>query len=121
MDLLLAQVLRLGSVNLIRLVEVYFLCKIQTYNMSYIQGVVCGAIAGIALHLLDNYVLIDDYLLINNYLLNHPILVRLVSNSLIVSLIFVAGFLIKGNTDEDRFIFDAIKGKLKFKINESRF
>ncbi|HHT9138483.1 MAG TPA: flippase [Candidatus Wunengus sp. YC60] len=110
-----------GGVNLVRLLEVYFLCKIQPYNMGYIQGVVCGAIAGIALYLLDNHVLIDDYLLINNYFLNHPIFVRLVSNSFVVSGIFVVGFIIKGITDEDRFILSAIKGKLKVKISESGF
>jgi O-antigen/teichoic acid export membrane protein len=107
-------------INLVRLVEVYFLCKIQPYNMGYIQGVVCGAIAGIALYLLDKYLLIDDYLLTNNYLLNHPILVRLVSNSLVVCLIFVIGFIIKGITDEDRFIFDAIAKKFKFRMRISK-
>lgn len=106
-------------INLVRLVEVYFLCKIQPYNMGYIQGVVCGAIAGIALYLLDKYLLIDDYLLINNYLLNHPILVRLASNSLVVSLIFAFGFIIKGITDEDRFVFDAIVKKFKFRMRIS--
>ncbi|MCF6151590.1 MAG: flippase [Candidatus Kuenenia stuttgartiensis] len=108
------------AINLVRLAEVYFLCKIQPYNMGYLQWIICGIIAGVALYFLDHYVLIDDYLLINNYLLNHPILVRLVSNSLIVCVIFVVGFFINGITKEDRFIFDAVAIKFKFKMRISR-
>jgi O-antigen/teichoic acid export membrane protein len=108
------------TINLVRLLEVYFICKIQPYNKSYIQWVVCGAIAGIALYLLDKYLLIDDYLLINNYLLNHSILVKLVSNSFVVCLIFGIGFIIKGIKDEDRFIFDVIAKKFKFRMRISK-
>ncbi|MEK6647639.1 MAG: flippase, partial [Candidatus Firestonebacteria bacterium] len=105
----------IGVINLVRLVEVYFLCKIQPYNMNYIHWIMCGAIASIVLYIFDKYLLIDDYLLINNYLLNHPILVRLASNSLAVSVIFGIGFIIKGITDEDRFISDAVAKKMGLK------
>ncbi|MBI2471505.1 MAG: flippase [Planctomycetes bacterium] len=116
----IATSISISTINLLGLVEVYIIYKIQPYNMSYIQGVVCGVIAGIALYLLDNYVLIDNYLIINNYLLNHPVLVRLVSNGLVVSGIFVAGFIIKGIADEDRFVFDAVAKKFKFRMRTSR-
>ncbi len=114
-----ATAISVGGINLVRLVEVYFLYKIQPYNMGYIQGVVCGSIAGIALYLIDNYVIIDDYLLINNYLLNHPVLVRLVSNSFVVSVIFVVSFIIKGIYDEDRLIFNTIARKIRFRNGTS--
>lgn len=107
-------------INLVRLVEVYILCRIQPYNMSYIQGVASGAIAGIMLYLLDRYYLIDDYLLINNYLLNHSVLVRLVSHCFIVSAVFIISFIIKGITDEDRFIFNSIMKKFKLTPGTSR-
>ncbi|KXK27952.1 MAG: hypothetical protein UZ01_02923 [Candidatus Brocadia sinica] len=103
----------IAVINFVRLVEVYILCKIQPYNMGYIQGMVCGALAGIALYFLDTYVLIDEYLLINNYLLNHPVFIRLVSNSLVVAIIFVVGFIIKGIEDNDRLIFHTVMRKLK--------
>jgi len=116
----IATSISVSAINLLGLLEVYIIYKIQPYNTGYIQGIVCGAIAGFALHFLDTYVLINEYLLINNYLLNHPILVRLVSNSLIVSIIFVVGFIIKGITEEDRFIFDAVAKKFKFRMRVSR-
>lgn len=108
------------TVNSVRLVQVYFYYKIHPYSVGYLQGIICGIIAIVALYLLDNYVLIEDYLLINNYLLNHYVLVKLISNSFVVSVIFAAGFILKGITDEDKFVLDAFAKKIKFRARISK-
>ncbi|NOG43139.1 flippase [Candidatus Brocadia sinica] len=106
----------IGTVNFSRLWEVYFIYKIQPYNMSYMPGIACGTIGIIILYTLDKYFLVEEYLLINNYLLNHATLIKLVSNGLVVCIIFVVGFIIKGFREEDRFVLDAITKKFKSNI-----
>lgn len=101
----------LSVMNLIRLLEVYLIYKMHPYSMNYIQGMVSGTVAIIVLYLMDAYFLIDDYLLINNFLLNHALLTKLVANILIVSIIFAVGFVLKGISEEDRFIFHAATKK----------
>ncbi|MEP9410016.1 MAG: flippase [Candidatus Brocadia sp.] len=102
----------LSVMNLIRLLEVYLIYKMHPYNRNYIQGMVSGTVAVVVLYLMDAYFLIDEYLLINNFLLNHALLVKLVANILIVLVIFAVGFVLKGISDEDRFIFHAITKKV---------
>ncbi|MDR4507101.1 MAG: flippase [Candidatus Brocadiaceae bacterium] len=109
----------IGIINLARLLEVYLIYKIHPYDLRYIQGVACGAISLIILYALNKYILIEEYLLINNFLLNHIPLTRLVSNILVVVVIFVAGFIIKGIEEEDRLILATITKKFK-KMRVSR-
>jgi O-antigen/teichoic acid export membrane protein len=110
----------IATFNLLKLLQVYFYYKIHPYNLQYLQGIICGILSIAVLYLLNNYALTKDYLLINNLLLKHQSMIRLVSNSIVVGVIFTAGFIIKGITDEDKYIFDAFAKKFKFKMRVSR-
>ncbi|KXK28278.1 MAG: hypothetical protein UZ01_02763 [Candidatus Brocadia sinica] len=98
----------IGAINLIRLLEVYILYKVHPYNLGYIQGVASGVIAVASLYFLGGH--------LQNY--SHAI--RLIANSLVVCIIFVIPFIIRGLRDEDRFVFDAVAKKFKYKIRVSK-
>jgi len=93
----------IGTVNLIRLLEVYIIYKIHPYNKSYISGIICGLISIIILHLLDVYIPDRSYM------------ISFISNVLVVVLVFVIPFVIMKPSDEDKLLFVTIGNKFKFK------
>lgn len=98
----------IAAINLIRLLEVYFLFGIHPYNMSYIQGVLSGFISVIVLY----------FLLI--YLSTYSNAIKLISNSFAVTAIFITCYIIKGINSEDKLVFNALAKKFRPKIRISR-
>ncbi len=103
-----ATAISIGTINLVRLLEVYIFYKIHPYNMDYIYGIVNGVIAVVILYFLCKY------------LPYHSYVIRLISNILVVSVIFVFPFIIKGASEEDKYLFGAITKKFKIKLPLAR-
>ncbi len=93
----------IASINLIRMGEVYFLFKIQPYNMSFVQGVISGVVSIMALYFQTMY------------LSGYSTIIRLVANSFTVITIFIIFCFIKGTNNEDRLILEALAKKIKLK------
>ncbi len=90
-------------INLLRLLEVYFIYKIQPYSRYFIPGIVCGIVSALALYL------------IGVYLPGRSCIMSLTSNVAIVVFIFIIPFFIMKPSDDDRLLFKAINDKFKFK------
>jgi hypothetical protein len=93
----------IGGINLVRLLQVYIIYKIQPYNMRYIPQIICGIVSVILLYFLELYLPDLSYML------------SLVYNVLVVVFAFVIPFVIIGFNDEDKLIFAAISNKFKSK------
>ncbi len=91
------------AINLVRLAEVYIFYKIHPYSTDYFRGIICGVVAVIVL------------LIIRRHLPSDSHLIMLLSNSLVIAIIFVAGFSYNGFSEEDRLLFAALSGKFKIK------
>lgn len=109
----------IATFNIAQLLQVYFYYKIHPYSLGYLQGVICGVLAIAVLFFLNNYALAKDHLFINNLLLKHQTIIRLVSNSIVVGVIFSMGFIIKGITEEDRFILDNLAKKFRIRVSRA--
>lgn len=104
----IATCISIVTINLIRLLEVYIIHKIHPYNMDYIYGIVSGIIGFVVLYFLGKY------------LPYHSCVIRLISNILVVSVIFVFSFIIKGASEEDKYLFGAVTKKFKIKLPFAR-
>ncbi len=91
----------IGIINLLLLLDVYILYKIHPYNMSYLQGIISGIIAVFFL------------LFFSSSIPEYSNLTGLVFNSIVISSIFIAMFIITGFHNEDRLLFDALVKKFK--------
>lgn len=97
----IATAIAIGTINLIRLLEVYIFCKIHPYSKSYIHGIISGVIAFIALYIF------------NKYFPYHSGLIRIISNSLIAGIIFVSIFITKGLNEEDKLLLNTVSNRFK--------
>lgn len=103
-----ATALSIGAINLVRLLEVYLLYKIHPYNIEYVYGIVSGVLSVVILYFLDKY------------LTDHSCVIRLFANILVVSVMVVLPFMIKGISDEDKYLFDTVTKKFKSKLHFAR-
>lgn len=88
------------SINIIRLLEVYIILKIQPYDLAYIRGVISGIVTITALFLL--YISTPSL----------PNITALLLNGIVGACVFFTIMFFMGIADEDKFILKMIKDKL---------
>lgn len=96
------------AINLIRLLEVFILYRIQPYSTGYIQGILSGIFAITMLYFFGKY--LQDYSNIT----------RLSIHCLGVGFIFIISFITLGINNEDRLLFDSAKKKFNLKMRFSK-
>ena len=96
--------LTVTSINIVRLVEVYVILKIQPYDLHYMRGIASGIVTAIALFLLS-YMGVPSL----------PNLSTLLLNGIVGACVFFTMMFFMGIADEDRFVLNMIKDKLNTK------
>lgn len=89
------------SINLLRLIEVYFILKIFPYDKKIFKGIVAGFVTFVLIFLLKRY------------LLNLHYIALIIIISLLTIIIFLSLFKILKFDEEDKLILNIIKSKLK--------
>ncbi|MCF6151591.1 MAG: hypothetical protein E3K38_04730 [Candidatus Kuenenia stuttgartiensis] len=95
----------IAVINVVRLIQVYILFKIHTYNTGYLAGIISGTVAIVLLYYYGHYIPDTSYA------------VSLTAKSLGIALIFGISFIIAGLKEEDTVLFLSIINK--FKLNSS--
>ncbi len=93
----------IGLINLLRLLEVYIIYKIQPYSWCFLPWIVCGAVSVIAIYFIG--ILLPD----------RSCIISLISNVVVVVSVFIIMFVIMKPSDDDKLLFDTISKKFKFK------
>ncbi len=101
----IATAVSIGTINLIRLLEVYIIYKIHPYNKDYIPGIACGVIIVVVLYFLGKH------------LPDHFCIVRLITSTFVVGVSFVLPLIVKGTCADDRILFDAVAKRFKLKTS----
>lgn len=99
-----ATAITIGSVNLLRLLEVYLIYKIHPYSLSYLYGITSGVIASTLLYLLGKHWPISSSVL------------GLLTNACVVIVAFLLPFFVIGLRGEDKLLFEKVVNKLNSKI-----